>query len=494
MKTTRQRRLRRRLLACVLISLALLSTSADAAPLDDLARRYRFAPDVIGSILFDPAQGTVVESHLADTARIPASTTKIVVGLAALHLLGPEYRFTTALLRAGPVRDGSLHGDLYLRGGGDPSLSSDALRHFVAALKNAGIRRVAGRFVFDDSFLPSTSAINTHQPTAAAYNPGVSALSLNYNRIQLQWRHTAGRPDFRINVWSPADSGNLPLRAIQTGTQAPGLDRRMKFLHSAPQLDRWLLSRSLPPQGWQTLPVRTDPGRVAALIFRTLCNTHGIQLPLPQPGLAPGDAQPVYTHASPALSQLVADTLRYSSNLSAELIGQVASRHLTGRPLAIGESAAALSAWYRQQLPNTDWQAFDSRNHSGLSSRSRHTPRQLATILRHGWRPPTDRATTFDFAALLPDVGRSSPPQPSRVRVRAKSGTMHYADGLAGYVRTRRGRRLGFVILLTDFARRAALDAAFDSRITSTPAPARVWTRRAKRFERALIRSWLERY
>ena len=494
MKTARQSRIRGRLLACVLAGLVLLGTSADAAPLDALARRYRFTPDVIGYILFDPDQGTVVESHLADTARIPASTTKIVVALAALHLLGPEYRFTTALLRDGPVQDGSLHGDLYLRGGGDPSLSSDALRHFVAALKNAGIRRVAGRFLFDDSFLPSTSAINARQPAAAAYNPGVSALSLNYNRVQLQWRHTAGGPDFRTSVWSPADSGKLPVRAIQTGVQAPGLDQRMKFLHSAPQLDRWLLSRSLPPQGWQTLPIRTDPGRVAALVFRTLCDTHGIQLPLPQPGLPPASARPVYTHASPALSQLLADTLRYSSNLSAELIGQVASRHLTGRPLAIRESAAALTVWYRRQLPNTDWQAFDSHNHSGLSSRSRHTPRQLAAILRHGWRPPTDRATRFDFAGLLPDVGRSSPPQPSRVRVRAKSGTMHYADGLAGYVRTRRGRRLGFVILLTDFARRAALDAAFDTRIASTPAPARAWTRRAKRFERALLRSWLERY
>ena len=494
MKTARQSRIRGRLLACVLAGLVLLGTSADAAPLDALARRYRFTPDVIGYILFDPDQGTVVESHLADTARIPASTTKIVVALAALHLLGPEYRFTTALLRDGPVQDGSLHGDLYLRGGGDPSLSSDALRHFVAALKNAGIRRVAGRFLFDDSFLPSASAINAHQPTAAAYNPGVSALSLNYNRVQLQWRHTAGGPDFRTSVWSPADSGKLPVRAIQTGVQAPGLDQRMKFLHSAPQLDRWLLSRSLPPQGWQTLPIRTDPGRVAALVFRTLCDTHGIQLPLPQPGLPPASARPVYTHASPALSQLLADTLRYSSNLSAELIGQVASRRLTGRPLTIRESAAALTTWYRRQLPDTDWQAFDSHNHSGLSSRSRHTPRQLAAILRNGWRPPTDRAVTFDFAGLLPAVQRRRPPAHDRVHVRAKSGTMHYADGLAGYLQTRRGRRLGFVILLTDFARRAALDAAFDTRIASTPAPARAWTRRAKRFERALVRAWLERY
>lgn len=489
MKTTRY------MLALVLTGLVLLGPSADAALIDALSRRYRFTPTEIGSLVFDPAQGTVLEAHLADTPHIPASTTKIVVALAALHLLGPEYRFTTALLRDGTVRNGSLHGDLYLRGGGDPSLSSDDLLHFVGALKNAGIQRVAGRFVFDDSFLPSTSAIDAHQPTAASYNPGVSALSLNYNRIRLQWRHRAGSPDFRTSIWSPADSGSLRVHAIQTGVQAPGLDRRVRFLHTAPHLDRWLLARSLPTHGWETLPIRTDPGRVAALIFRTLCKKHGIQLPLPQSGLTPQSARPVYTHASPALSHIIAGTLRHSNNLSAELIGQVATRRLLGRPVALQESAAALAAWYRQQLPDTDWHAFTSHNHSGLSSRSRHTPRQLAAILGYGWRPPTTgRAATVDFAGLLPDGHWSRTAGRGQESVRAKSGTMHYADGLAGYMVTRSRRRLGFVVMLTDFARRTAFEATFDSRIPSVPAGGKAWTKRAKKFEHALVQAWRERY
>ncbi len=482
----------RYLLALTLTSLVLLGPSAEAALTETLARRYRFSSTAIGSIVFDPARGTVLEAHLADIPRIPASTTKIVVALAALHLLGSEYRFTTVLLQDGSVRGGSLRGDLYLRGGGDPSLSSDDLHHFVEALKNAGIQRVAGRFVFDDSFLPSTSAINDQQPTAASYNPGLSALSLNYNRVQLRWQHRAGSPDFRTSVWSPADSGSLRVHAIQTGPQAPGLDPRIQFLHTAAPLDRWLLSRHLPTDGWETLPVRTAPGRVTALIFRTLCQNNGIELPLPQSGLTPQRARPVYTHASPALSHIVAGTLRHSNNLSAELIGQVASRHLLGRPAALHESATALAAWYRQRLPDTDWQTFISRNHSGLSSRSRHTPRQLAAILGYGWRPiATDRTPGANFVELLP---ASDWTQVSRQSVRAKSGTMHYAAGLAGYMVTRGGRRLSFVILLTDFARRAALDAESDRRIATSPPEAAAWARRARRFERALVEAWLERY
>ena len=469
------------------------TTSAEA-----ISDRYGFKSQDIGYLLFDPTQGTVLETHLADTPRIPASTTKVVVGLAALHILGPEYRFTTSLFKTGDIQSGTLHGDLYLRGGGDPGLSTDDLQHFVAALKDAGIQRVAGNFFFDESFLHSTNAIDAKQPAAVSYNPGLSALSLNYNRVQLQWQHKPGGTNFRTAVWSPAKSETLRLKAIQTGVLPKGIDRRIKFLPAAPKpaaatdFDRWLLSPKLPAKGWETLPVRTDPGRFAAAVFHALCQKKGIRLPAPQPAHVPDSTQPVYVHHSKPLSKLLAGVLRYSNNLSAELIGQVAARRLSGRPVSLWESAALLTNWYRTQLPRTDWQEFVCINHSGLSSLSRHTPRQLAAILTSGWHiPKQGPARGLDFLSLLPVRGST---QDGRTTVRAKSGTMNYADGLAGYLTAESGRQLGFVILLTDFSRRAALDATFDIRFASASPDAQKWTKRAKRFERMLVETWRQRY
>ena len=460
--------------------------------------RYGFESQDIGYLLFDPAQGRVLETHLADTPRIPASTTKVVVGLAALHILGPEYRFTTSLFKTGKIQAGILHGDLYLRGGGDPGLSTDDLQHFVAALKDAGIQRVAGNFFYDESFLHSTNAIDAKQPAAVSYNPGLSALSLNYNRVQLQWRHKPGGTNFQTTIWSPAKSDTLRLKAIQTGVLPKGLDRRIKFLPAAPKpaastdFDRWLLSSKLPAKGWETLPVRTDPGRLAASVFHALCQKKGIRLPAPQPAHVPDSTQPVYIHHSKPLSKLLAGVLRYSNNLSAELIGQVAARRLSGRPVSLRESAALLTNWYRTQLPQTDWRKFVCINHSGLSSLSRHTPRQLAAILTSGWRiPKQGPARGLDFLNLLPIRGST---QDRRTTMRAKSGTMNYADGLAGYLTAESGRQLGFVVLLTDFSRRAALDAAFDIRFASASPNAQKWTKRAKRFERKLVETWRQRY
>jgi D-alanyl-D-alanine carboxypeptidase/D-alanyl-D-alanine-endopeptidase (penicillin-binding protein 4) len=151
----------------------------------------------------------------------------------------------------------------------------------------------------------------------------------------------------------------------------------------------------------------------------------------------------------------------------------------------------AIANWYQQVLPTTDWRDFRSVNHSGLSNLARHTPRQLADILRYAW---TSRPGGITFAGLLSPPHWSKETEPLRGMVWAKSGTMNYADGLVGYLTTAKGRQLGFVILLTDFSRRAKLDATFDARIPEASPEARAWTDRAKSFEQSLVTHWITQY
>jgi serine-type D-Ala-D-Ala carboxypeptidase/endopeptidase (penicillin-binding protein 4) len=457
--------------------------------LERLLPQYGFADADVGCLLFDPANGHTLEAHRPDEPRIPASTTKVTTLIAALQILGADYRFATSLFATGEVNAGTLRGSIYLRGGGDPTLTTDDLQEFVSALQRAGIKRVTGSFAFDESFLPATHEINPQQPIAVSYNPGLSALSVNYNRIQLRWQHQPG--GFTTTILSPADGGDVPLQAISSGLLPRGLDRRITFLPDGADLDRWLLSPTLPPQGQVELPIKTDPGRIAALLFHALCWQRGIVLPAPQSITVPAGAQVLYTHQSEALAEVVAGMLRYSNNLSAELIGQVATRTLSGHPLPLHESAAVLMDWYRRTLTDTNWQGFFSANHSGLSSATRHSPRQVADILRYGWTLSVGRAT---FAQLLPPSHWEREDNHGATAVRAKSGTLDYADGLIGFLTTTRGQQLGFVILITDFPRRTALDTTFDVRLTDSSPEARAWTERAKALERALVLNWIAQY
>jgi D-alanyl-D-alanine carboxypeptidase/D-alanyl-D-alanine-endopeptidase (penicillin-binding protein 4) len=393
----------------------------------------------------------------------------------------------------GEIQDGALSGDLYLRGGGDPTLSTDDLRDLATALRKTGIKRITGNFFYDDSLLPTTREIEAKQPVAVSYNPGLSALSVNYNRIFLRWRRKQKSPIFTTSIFSPADGGPIPLKAITTGMLPGGFDKRITFLldGAGATTDRWLLSSSLPPQGTIDLPVRNNPGHITALLFRTLCQQRGVNLPLPQRGNVPTQARLLHTHSSALLSDIITKVLRYSNNLAAELVGQATTSHLNSRPASIQESAVALTQWYRRSLAYVDWEGFQAMNHSGLSSATRHTPQQLAEVLRHAWRTPLGGAR---FPELLSPPHWGTDDERIRGLVKAKSGAMSYADGLVGYLTTARGQQLGFVILVTDFDKRATLDATFDVRIMDSSPAAQAWTSRAKTFEKALIARWIMQY
>lgn len=476
----------------VSVCLAVVSGEAATLPeLESLLTRYHFAATDVGYLVFDPTTGEILAAQQPDTPRIPASTTKTATMLAALQILGQDYRFETPLLVSGEVREGVLRGNLYLRGGGDPTLTTDDLREFVTALRGAGISRVAGSFLFDDTLLARTTQIDARQPLAVSYNPGVSALTLNYNRVLLRWQREPHTAAFVTSVLSPAAGGLVAVDAIETGSLPNGFDERVKFLHDARALDRWFLSPQLSARGEEMLPVKIAPGRIAALVFQSLCRQQGIELPPPQAGVVPSAARVLSVHHSEPLAHIATGVLRYSNNLAAELIGQMAARRLQGRTDSLRDSATRLAEWYHHLLPQTDWQGFISVNHSGLTSVSRHSPRQMAAILRSGWLRPSHEAR---IGNLLPPLSWSRPDRETEARVRAKSGTMSYADGLVGFLTTASNRQLGFVVLITDFAQRAALDAAFDPRISDPPPAARAWTERAKDLERVLIRTWILHY
>ena len=459
--------------------------------LNRLLKRHALQAKDVSYILFHLTTGRVVSAHDPDTPRIPASTTKLFTALAALEILGPDYRFETSLMATGEVHQTTLDGDLYIVGGGDPTLSTNDLGGFVDALRAAGITQLGGRFLFDESFTVAADQINPKQPVAAVYNPGVSALSLNYNRVQLRWRGKPGAKNFRARLRSPADGVFLPVSGISTGLLPKEHATKNSFLLDGSQMDRWLLSRQLPARGFKELPVKRAPGRLAASLFRTYCRTRGIQLPIPQAAQAPPNARLLYTHHSKPLPKILAGILRHSNNLSAELIGQVTTRSLRNLPLSLADSSALLTDWYRRLLPETDWTRFVSANHSGLSSASRHSPRQLAAAIRHGATLPVGQNSVRTFLDLLPHPAWGNDKTRLRIKVKAKSGTMSYADGLAGKITTRAGHRLGFAILITNFTKRSAFDGALDVGNTQTPPRARAWTGRAKRFERALITLWL---
>ena len=475
-----------RLLAILLLLLAAAvppapsRAEAGAAPSPDVAlmEAAGFAPGDVGYLVVDLADGRVVAAHNADTLFVPASVTKIASIAPALAILGADHRFVTTVEASGEIADGVLTGSLVLKGGGNPFLSGDDLRDLARALATSGLKRVDGPFLYDASALVDVPLINPMQPEAAGYNPGVSALSLNFNRVRLDWLKSKSGPSATASAVS--ESLTLPVESI--GLAFAGEALAGPFIRAGtPAEDRWLLSADLADKGDAWLPV-ADPARITAEVFRTLAAAEGIALPEPAPGTAPDGARALVRNESPPLAEIASAVLRYSNNLSAELVGLAASHKLTGRKLSLSDSATALAAWWQLRIPGADWTGFTLENHSGLSSQSRVTPRQMVIMLE----AVADMLGGVDFHDLLRPISWKGVKGSARV----KTGTMSYARGLAGYIDTATGRRLAFAIFFNDTEKRAALDARFDPVVREIDPASRPWRDRALRLEEKLTSGW----
>ena len=455
-----------------------------AAPQTDeaLVKAAGFAAGDVGYLVVDLKDKRVLAERNPERPFIPASVAKIATIAPALEILGGDHRFTTTLDAEGSVADGVLTGSLTLRGGGDPLLTGDDLQAMARQLAASGIRRVDGSFLYDATATIELPEIDSLQPQAADYNCGVSALSLNFNRVHLDWQTNGGdrsatASEFSRNVKLPLESVGVTFAA----EDLPGPYVRTGL----PAEERWLLSPALPAKGEAWLPV-ANPSRIAADALRAIAAKEGVSLPEPAPGALPEGAHEVARHDSIPLSDIARRVLRYSNNLSAELIGLAASRVLTGKKLSLEDSAAALAAWWRTRLADADWTGLALANHSGLSTKSRATPRQIVVMLEEA----AGLTGGADFHDLLHRIGWKG----TKGSAQVKTGTMAYVRGLAGYIDTAAGNRLAFAIFFNDADKRAALDAAFDPHVVAIDDRSRRWRNHAITLERKLTMGWAERF
>jgi len=467
----------RTLIAGLLVLLLIGPAAADTGSSPDAKRieKAGFAADDIGFVVVDLDQIRPVAEWNADQLFIPASVAKLATVYAAEQILGADFKFETRLYRAGDT--------VYLQGGGDPVLTNIELRDLARMLKS-GEKGWKG-FVYDAGALKEAPEVDDGQPIQAVYNAGFGALDLNFNRIQVNWsRGDDGKLSFKTRA--VADGMNVPADWISflpaSSEPPPGAN----FLYAGGASgERWLtapdLAETLPEEGAIFLPVRS-PALNTAEVFRTIAAAQGVALPAPVAGSVPANAEFIGTVESPPLSEIIKGLLKFSNNITAELIGATAMQKLTGRVLLQEESGAALAAWLKDRFPAVEWRGLTLVNHSGLGNRNRASPRQIAGILTALSRDPV-------LAGLMNRIMTDDP----KAEAAAKTGTMDFACGLGGLFTGKSGRRFAFAMFLTDRDRRAKLDATFDRRVLTPTPGAESWLGRARSLENTLLKDWRDR-
>lgn len=210
----------------ILLSLALAAaTTIGAAAQPTLQQRVenivRHSPALKGSgvgIMVKDAKGATVAALNADQRMVPASNLKLITTGTALHVLGQDYRFKTQIGYTGIIEDGTLNGDLYIIGGGDPTIgggdnASMALettfRSWEALVRKAGIWRIAGSIIGDARLWEGYLEYGdwTYEDIGTYYGTGADALCFYKNAMDLQ-------------VAAGSKEGE-PVQAVQTYPETP---------------------------------------------------------------------------------------------------------------------------------------------------------------------------------------------------------------------------------------------------------------------------------
>lgn len=405
----------------------------------------------------------------------PASVTKAITALYALDTLGADHRFETRLCATGGITNGEVQGDLILIGGGDPTLDTDGLAEMAADLKTAGVRSVKGAFKVYEASLPVLRQIDPEQPDHVGYNPGVSGIALNYNRVHFEWKRAAG--DYTVTM----DGRSRKYRPDVTMAAMRIRDRKAPIYTYEDRAgrDNWTVAKgALGKGGARWLPVR-KPGLYAGEVFGTMAGAQGIRLSQPKVIEVLPAGQAVVTRVSVDLRTVLKDMLKYSTNLTAEMVGLAATQKRIGAVRGLRASAAEMNRWAIASLGMVAPKLVD---HSGLGDDSTVTALDMATALLKmrdsGLRPILKKFVMRD------QNGR--PRQDHPIEVHAKTGTLNFVSALAGYVRASDGTELVFAIFAADDAKRAKISRANRER----PPGARTWNRRAKRVQQALIERW----
>ena len=420
--------------------------------------------------------GDTLFSRDANRPLTPASNMKIVTAAAALHFLGPGFRYQTFLFADGPVVDGHLLGDLILYGTGDPGISDrffrsrsvvfDQLADQVVA---EGITHIDGTVVGDATYFsgPELSPEWDPRDLNEWFAAAPSSLSFNENIITLQILPAArlGSPPRVVTI--PAD---FPLPMNNGAETVAGRPRPRLWLDRvAPtaviRIDGEI--RQGGPDIWRRLTV-PDPALFAARAFREALDSAGVEVreaesavhfPSPSritgrrswaPGLIGADEpRLIARHASPEMIDYLTVMNHESHNLFAETILKTVGRvsqgegSFEGGARAIGSFTTGLVGLAGDQIQVTDG--------SGLSVGNRASAGAFVQLMSY-----VAKAPYWDsFVSTLPEAGRSLRRMyrtPAARNLRAKTGTIDGVSALTGVVTSRDGETLLFSILSNDVA------------------------------------------
>jgi serine-type D-Ala-D-Ala carboxypeptidase/endopeptidase (penicillin-binding protein 4) len=435
-----------RALAAGLFAATAVAALAQQLPpeVDAALARARLPREAMSIVVLDAdGKGPVRLSHRADVSISPASIAKLATTFGALELLGPQFTWATPVYVDGPVVDGTLRGNLYIKGQGDPKLVAERIWLLLRRVQGLGIRSIAGDIVLDHGAFetaPQDPGAFDGEPLRP-YNAAPDALLLNYKSIVLTFTPFAGQA--QVHVEPPLAAVQLPQHVALVPGDCGDWRGALRADFSDPARIRFSGTYPL-ACGERTWPVAyAEPRSYAARAIAGMwLHIGGGLTGQVRDGQVPQALAPAFELQSAPLAEIIRDINKYSNNVMAQQVFLTLSLQQGGSG-TFEASRNILRRWWRDRVGG-DAPVFG--NGSGLSREERITALQLARLLQIAWASPL----MPELASSLPLSGVDGTLRRARGTpglAHLKTGSLRDVAGVAGYVDGTSGRRYVLVAI-----------------------------------------------
>ncbi|WP_340082077.1 D-alanyl-D-alanine carboxypeptidase/D-alanyl-D-alanine-endopeptidase [Terribacillus sp. FSL K6-0262] len=399
--------------------------------------------------------GKTLYERSADQRMRPASNMKLLTAAAVLDGLGAEHRFETIIATDGRISAGQLHGNLYLIGKGDPSLTYMDIGQLAKQLRKAGIKKIHGDIIADDTYFDQErySEDTTWKDESAYYGAAISALTAAPDtdhdtgtvKVVVDASSSSGKPN--VSIIPATDYVTIHNHAVisQEG------EAELEVVRTHGNNDIVISGTIAPGEKEQEWVAVWEPAEYVLHLFQENLEAAGIQVDGgSKTAKAPAKTTELLRKESAPLQQLLLPFMKLSNNGHAEMyVKHMGSKERAGN----WEDGIEQIERYLDGLLPTGQMVI--RDGSGLSHVNGITARQLTALLVHVQNEPWSHA----FEHSLPVAG-----EPERMiggtlrnrfadselagKIKAKTGTLTGVSSLSGYMETKSGERIVFSILL----------------------------------------------
>jgi D-alanyl-D-alanine carboxypeptidase/D-alanyl-D-alanine-endopeptidase (penicillin-binding protein 4) len=464
-------------LVITLLATAFTLRAQQTAELEKLVNQTRreagMEHGVLAVSVYNTTTGKEVYSNNGNISVTPASVAKLFTTGVGFARLGHDFRFTTKIAVRGDIdREGVLHGNIYLLGGGDPLLGSYRYRQttpdslfagWTQALRKKGIRRVDGRVCYNTTVFDEQPLHDSWQwgDVGNYYAAGVNGLNFHENMYFVYFNagKRLGYPATAVRTVPK----NIDIHgSCEVTTAAENTGDQVTIYGTPTSKER--IYRGTVPLGKNDFAVRgalPNPARTCADLFSSYLRTQGIGVSSSamQVYSVPDSLRQVLDYYSTSYYTIAQYTNLTSNNIYAESIFKYLGYAKYGLG-SFNNGSRAVMEWFNEKgLETGGIKVVDG---SGLSRLNRTTTDFLCRYLTAMSREPFYN----DFLQSLAKVGESGtaknllPGLPMGITVRVKTGTMDGVKSYAGYVITPHGQTLAFAIVSNghDCSERAVTD------------------------------------